>query len=60
MLEDGRQASLRVEWDAAILRILRVAAGNRDLMAFPVNVPVPSALSRVVSGCLVVSLTSLC
>ena len=29
-----------VERNAAVLRILRVTAGNRDLVPFPVDVPV--------------------
>src|SRR5688500_10591888 len=37
-LEDRRQASLWVEWNAAILRILRMPTGNRDLVSLPVDV----------------------
>jgi hypothetical protein len=39
-LQDGRQASLWVEWNAAILRIFRVATGNCDLVSLPVDVPI--------------------
>ena len=31
---------MRVEWDAAILRILRMTTGNGDLVSLPVDVPV--------------------
>jgi hypothetical protein len=42
-LENRRKASLRIEWDPPILPVLRVRAGNRDLMLIPVRVTVLDA-----------------
>ena len=37
--QDGRQTFLWVEWNAAILRILRMTTGNGDLVSLPIAVP---------------------
>ena len=39
-LQDRRQASLWVEWNTAILRILRMTTEYGDLVPLPVDVPV--------------------
>ena len=51
-LQDRRQACLWVEWNAAILRILRMTTGNRDLVSLPVDVPVlnPQHLAPATTG----------
>jgi hypothetical protein len=39
-LQNWRHASEWVEWNAAILRILRVTTGDGDLVSLPVDVPI--------------------